>query len=623
MDGAIDAKAQSFEAIFDRNVRYLVPVYQRRYAWARERQWEPFWKDVLEVVKAYVSAVGEGGAVPPAEELPNHFLGAIVVKLMQFGTGQLELREIIDGQQRLTTIQLLIGAAAEVLEELGASEQAEALRDLTANRRQTQGDPEAVFKVWPTKHDRAAFRAVMSGSELDKELEKDRIAQAHRYFCEAIAEWAESIPEPDRELHLQALEAVIRTQLKIVWIDLDKRDNSQVIFETLNDRGAPLNAIDLVKNFVFQREHEHGGADTEDLYEQHWVWIEDDWWQEKVRLGRLDRVRADVFLQHWLQMRLGIEVNSDYLFKSFTKMFDGDDSPDVAALIPEFAEDSRIYRSFSAQPAGTARAGFFSRLKVLNTTTPFPLVLFLFKQEQVGTLSGGEVDRCLATIEDYLVRRMLMRGSAQGYNRTFTELVKDVRQDPGRAPEVLEQQLTKMEGASRNWPRDGELKQVLTQSRAYGPGAIAQERLLDVLWEVERRRLRTDKHEDLQRPEKLQIEHVMPRSWTAHWPLPDGDPAGLDERRAERDHAVNLLGNLTLVTHRLNPAMSNSAWAKKQPALSDHSLLAMNRQLVDRYAEGFDESSIAERGELLAEHILAVWPGPPATAPVEREPSPS
>jgi hypothetical protein len=600
----MEAEAQSFDAIFRRDVRYLVPVFQRRYTWEKERQWEPFWADVLEVVDAYVAAAGPNGEPPPGDELPTHFFGAIVVKLMQFGAGQLELREIIDGQQRLTTTQLLIGAAAKTLDRLGANEQAEELRSLSRNRAYlTKGEPDAAFKVWPTKHDRDAFRAVMEGVDLDPEDRGNRVAEAFAYFEEAISEWAEAVPESERELRFQALEAVIRTQLKLVWIDLDKQDNAQVIFETLNDRGAPLNAIDLVKNFVFQ--HEPGNTDTEDLYELHWVWIEDDWWQKKIRLGRLDRVRADVFLQHWLQMRLGVEVNSDYLFKSFTKMFEAK-SPDVSSLIPEFAEDARIYRSFSEQPAGIRRR-FFDRIEVLSTTTPFPLLLFLFKQPE-DVLPADRLDRCLDLIEDYLVRRMLVKGTAQGYNRLFTELVKEVGRDPGHSPEIIEGQLARMEGGSRYWPRDSDLVAALTEGRAYGTGAIARDRLLDVLWEIERTRLRTDKHEDLSRPPKLQIEHIMPRAWVRNWPIAADDSA--DDRQLQRDEAVNKLGNLTLVTDRLNPSMSNGPWSDKQEALASHSLLAMNHQLVSHYSERFDETAIAERGTHLAREIVARWPGP-------------
>ncbi len=609
LDTHIDARAQSFDAIFRRDVRYVVPVFQRRYAWERERQWEPLWTDVLEVVDAYVEAAKARGTTPRGDELPVHFLGAIVVKLVPFGAGQLELREIIDGQQRLTTIQLLIGAAASVLAQLEAADQAEVLRDLIENRPYlTKGQPDAVFKVWPTKHDRAAFRAVMGDGTPFGPLENHRVVKAFRFFEESIAGWAGDIRPEDRDLHFQALEAVMRAQLHIVWIDLDGRDNAQVIFETLNDRGAPLNAIDLVKNLVFQ--HQHGGDDAEELYEQHWAWIEDDWWQQKIRLGRLDRVQADVFLQHWLQMRLAKEVNSDYLFKSFAKMLEAD-SPDVKALIPEFADDARLYRSFENQPEGTRRREFFDRLAILNTTTPFPLVLLLFKQPP-SILSESDVDRCLATLEDYLVRRMLWRGTAQGYNRLFTEITKEVKAKPASAPQVIEQQLANAEGTSRLWPRDGDLLPVLIGSRAYGTGAIARVRLLDVLWEVERRRLRTTKHEDLDCPPGLQIEHVMPQSWKKNWPLPDNDSRPIEIAEAEREAAVNRLGNLTLVTERLNPSLSNGAWDVKRPALARHSLLAMNQQLVEHYVDVFDEQSIAIRSEEFARHIVAVWPGPPS-----------
>lgn len=309
-------------------------------------------------------------------------------------------------------------------------------------------------------------------------------------------------------------------------------------------------------------------------------------------------------------MRLSKEVNSDYLFKSFAKMFEVD-APDVKDLIPQFAEDARIYRSFSLQPQGTRRHQFFGRLQILNTTTPFPLVLLLFKQPTT-VLSADEVDRCLTTIEDYLVRRMLWRGTAQGYNRLFTELLKDVKTDPGSAPQIIQKQLASAEGGSRRWPRDADLLSTLTESRAYGTGAIARHRLLDILWEVERRRLRTAKHEKLDRPSGLQIEHVLPQSWKKNWPLPTDDAGPTDVLEAKREIAVNRLGNLTLVTEKLNPALSNAAWQTKRTGLAQHSLLAMNQQLVDEYAAGFDESAIATRSEQLARHILAVWPGPPS-----------
>lgn len=598
----MEAKAQSFDAIFMKDVRYVVPVFQRRYAWEKDKQLAPFWSDVREVVDAFVDQA-EGGGAPHGSQIPVHFFGAIVVKLVPFGAGQIELREVIDGQQRLTTIQIFLSAAVAALTELGAANHTQILKDLIRNRPYLVNEPDEGFKVWPTKHDRDAFRAVMGEGKVPADAAGHLVVRAFEYFRSAITEWAQSLDDEKRELHYRALEAVIRSQLHIVWIDLDQRDNAQVIFETLNDRGAPLNAIDLVKNLVFQQGQV--GVEAEHLYEKHWSWIEDDWWQKKIRLGRLDRVRADVFLQHWLQMRLGREVNSDYLFKRFARLLETED-PDVSELIPEFTEDARLYRSFEQQPDGSRRQSFFERLWSLNTTTPYPLVLLLFKQP-ASVLAPERVDECLAIIENYLVRRMLWRGSAQGYNSFFSEIVREVRKDPAAAPEIITKQLAAPDGGSRRWPRDVELAGPLTNNRAYGVGAIARHRLLDVLWEVERRRLRTNKHELLPRPPELQIEHVMPQSWREHWPLPAGAP---EEAESERNAAIQRLGNLTLVTSRLNPSMSNSAWATKRDALTAHSLLAMNQRLISDHPERFNEADIDTRSREIVEHVLAIWPEP-------------
>ncbi|MGH3010224.1 MAG: DUF262 domain-containing protein [Gaiellaceae bacterium] len=172
----MDARAQSFDAIFRRDVRYMVPVFQRRYAWERDRQWDPFWRDVLEVVEAYVHAARSSQTAPRGDELPVHFLGAIVVKLMPFGAGQLELREVIDGQQRLTTIQLLIAAASSALANLGASEQAEVLRDLIENRPYlTKGQPDAVLTTCSRQDSQPTPSPVA--------IEANGIRRTHRESC--------------------------------------------------------------------------------------------------------------------------------------------------------------------------------------------------------------------------------------------------------------------------------------------------------------------------------------------------------------------------------------------------------------------------------------------------------
>ena len=130
-----------------------------------------------------------------------------------------------------------------------------------------------------------------------------------------------------------------------------------------------------------------------------------------------------------------------------------------------------------------------------------------------------------------------------------------------------------------------------------------------MLLEAAEARLQTTKSEAILPPTKLSIEHVIPQSWEAHWPLA-GDAS--DDVLASRLRHLHRLGNLTLVTSALNPAMSNDPWAEKRAALVEHSVLRLNARLVHDYEDTFDEHAIQQRGEILAELLLAEWPGPAA-----------
>ena len=149
------------QRLFVQPVRYEIPAFQRRYVWRQEEQWEPLWHDVEELAR---SIMEEG-------RTDSHFMGAVVLQQMQFATATIERRIVVDGQQRLTTLQLLIDAIQEVLEQQEHSDPAKRLSALVANGEEyLDGDQDHAFKVWPTTVDRAGLsacnekRAVGNGS---------------------------------------------------------------------------------------------------------------------------------------------------------------------------------------------------------------------------------------------------------------------------------------------------------------------------------------------------------------------------------------------------------------------------------------------------------------------------
>jgi Protein of unknown function DUF262 len=282
-------------------------------------------------------------------------LGAIVLDQEQTVPGQIPRFTVIDGQQRLTTLQLLIAAAARAVAETGAKDDAALLRELAINNPLKAKGTEQL-KVWPTNANRAAFAAVMSPSGPPPGHVNDPdngIDEAFAYFTERVAEYLTGADEdeapgpaevptngapaasassaatteapedasdsldPAIAARAERMRITLCDLLKVVSITLEADDNPQVIFETLNARGTPLLALDLVKNAAFHQAARQG-RDTDGLYEQVWQpQLDDDYWRQERRQGRLNRPIAELFLMHWLTMRLERLIPATELFATF------------------------------------------------------------------------------------------------------------------------------------------------------------------------------------------------------------------------------------------------------------------------------------------------------------------
>jgi hypothetical protein len=225
----MQARTLTPTAIFGHHVRYVVPLFQRPYVWNEEDQWAPLWTDVRAVAEQLLEAP-TGYGVPP---VAPHFLGAIVLDQALTPAGYIAVRHVIDGQQRLTTLQLMLDAAQWAAEHHGAPMDAQALRVLDLNEPAMAQQPQEVFKVWPTDRDQEAFKAAMDNNlVVPPDLTSAAVAKAHDFFIRAIETWAEVTGDPDKAAtKIRALTQVLRDYLKVVVIDLEPSDNAQVIFE--------------------------------------------------------------------------------------------------------------------------------------------------------------------------------------------------------------------------------------------------------------------------------------------------------------------------------------------------------------------------------------------------------
>ncbi len=464
----METQVRTPQMVFMQPQRLVVPLFQRPYVWNEENQWEPLWNDVVRVAERVLSR--------PADRHHPHFLGAVVLQQVQKQTGQMQERTIIDGQQRLTTLQLLLDALHGELLTVQALQPAMRIEPLVSNAEAFCAKPTDRFKVWPTNRDRPAFNAVMAATPpVDHEAvghRGERMVEAHRYFSEQAREWLAAAAAPEAiAARAAAIETVVRELLQIVVIDLTIDENAQEIFETLNARGAQLTAADLIKNFIFQRLLETG-TDVEDAYQKHWKDFEIGFWETEVSVGRLRYARSSIFLNHWLVARTGEEVVAREVFDRFKRYADHDAALPMAKLVEQIHRSSGIYRQFvtgaSTFTGPIDRLGLFGyRTGVLESEVIKPLVLYLLDPEQPA-IPEAQFVKALEVMESWMVRRMLVRATTKAYNQIVAELVGALREsDRAKAGDIVESFLAGQSSGSRYWPDDAELREELAGLLAY------------------------------------------------------------------------------------------------------------------------------------------------------------
>ncbi len=579
--------------------------------WKLAQQWEPLWEDIRNLAEGYGELLEQTGKPGVAQKgAGRHFLGAVVIQRVDQSFGAPETWELIDGQQRLTTLQLLLDATAKVLVayDLPAVE----LEHATRNDARLCSGTE-LFKLWPTGGDRKAFRGVLDGD--DDADENSQLVKAHRFFSTQVREWL-APNAPGATDRVASLVVTLLALLELVVIKLDGTDDAYVIFETLNARGTPLLAADLVKNFILQTA-ERQDKDKDSFHAKHWKHFEEErsstskgpWWLEEIRQGRIYRPRLDVFLNHWLVIRTQKEVKSRDLFSTFKKHVEASAKTDIEAVVQNFVHIAGAYKRLDQWPAGSPEESFIYRWGVVQAGVLTPVLLQLFAASE-AELSPVRRRLALQHLESFLVRRLACRFTSKDYNRLFLDLVGQLSGELHRADEVVQEFLLGQEAYSRAWPTDTEFRDAIVTLPIYG--RINQARIRMLLEGIEDA-MRGAEAEHQRAPRNLQLEHLMPQKWATHWPLPEMNDGERVMAVQRREREIHTLGNLTLVRGKLNSTMSNSAWSTKRGEIDKHTTLHLNKWILDQSGdESFTEETIAARGVALANLACGVWSRPVA-----------
>jgi len=605
----MEANPRTLLRVFQPDIQYLIPIFQRRYVWNEEDQWAELWEDLLEILEdvARVEQLVADGAEQP---LPSHFLGAIVCDQSISAGSDIDERPLIDGQQRLTTLQILLSTALRLARAEHVETAIGLLVKLVENDATLTNRPHDRFKLWPSDSDREAFEAAMTGAPAPDS--RHLIAQASHFFEKRIVEW---IGEDDPSDKLTQLARTLRKHVELVVIDLQVGDNAQVIFESLNYGGRELTAIDLTKNHVFFQATKLG-LDLHKLHRDWWLSFDEDWWRKEVSQGRLKRARAELLLMHWLKLEKLEEVRAHRLFVEFRDLPSA--KADLEITVQRLATDRDTYRRCEIDPDGlpAPTGGFFPRLDLLDQSTPRPVALQLIRAVPAD-LEPARASRAFHALDSYMWRRALTRGTTANYNRLMLDVLKAIDSDLERADDQLIEHLAALEGNAVRWPTDAELRTDLEVRVLYGPGRVARAVVATTLRLAENDLRRSRAEGPLAADHALQLEHILPQDWGKHWPVDPSPPETLVEREQTREAHVHRLGNLTLVSPSMNSALSNREWENKKEQLGQHSSLLITQRYLN---EGWGEAAIRARGAALIDSIISIWPGPTGTftRPVDR-----
>lgn len=567
----VAAQETTLRKILEGSKQYQVPLFQRVYSWS-SKQIDQLWDDIVETAETRLT-----------QPHVTHFIGSLVLATTpDIGPAGLNKYLVVDGQQRLTTLTLLLAAIRDHLVASGQEATPDRIDEQYLINKWEPGQP---TKLLPTSADREAYLAVIR--RVPSAERQSRVKEAYHRFQTKLVELDVAAAQPDCEgmgLTVKNVESTVLSGLSLVAVTASEEDNAFRIFESLNNTGLKLTQADLLKNYLFMRLGDRG----QQVYESTWRPLEKRLSSDELELlfwldvlSDDDRARrADTFERQ--QRRLSKLSTVDQLEREVGRI----------AKLGELLET--VLRPSSEADPEVRR--HLSRIVAWGVTAAYPVVLELLRRREAQTATSVQVADALTVLESYLVRRVVTATATTVLNRILAQAVEPVHD----AEVPAEGLRTYLSGGRRHFATDAQVRDAVHHVPFYLQGRASQRKLI-LMWLDEG--LGSKEHVD---SKGLTIEHVMPQSLSAEWrkALEGEIEPGADVDEVHRQ-ALHTLGNLTLTGY--NSEMSNGVFAVKRPRLQ-HSGLLMNQSIADQ--ESWGPEQIAHRADTLAEEIITLWPGP-------------
>lgn len=568
----MDAGKRNINEIFISSRILEVPFFQRSYVW-QEAQWSRFLEDM-----EYVSA----GSEP-------YFMGSLILKQQATDSASRigDIRLVVDGQQRLTTLSILMKVLS--------------LKSHAEDRFKWQFTLFDGRPVLQHNHnDEAAYNRIIKLTELKDLPEKDGITKLYMYFKEHA--------DPEKLNYDKICNLIL-----FVGIDLTQSEDEQQIFDTINSLGVRLTTAELLKNYFFGRE---------DLtaYRENWlsVFEKDEetraYWDQEITTGRIHRTFIDLFFYSFLLIKIqdstyGVSTEDKNRFSKVEKLFDSYKifvskycEGDKSSILSEIRDYATVFRKVFDPAVLTEELSAQDGLKRINTiifgldtATLIPYVLFVEK----NVADAGTRNELYDYLESYIMRRLVTRQPTQNYNRLFSEKLILNRV---LARDELVQALSDINDTINRMPSDEEV------SAAFHESILTNKYAAGVLYMIESKIRNRSLHATaLLGLSRYSLEHMMPKKWRNHWDF----EGSLTEKEA-RDRILLTLGNLTIITQSLNASIRDAAWEKKKKGDGSKGgleLYAAGLETLSNFLtlDEWNENTINDRAEYLASTALKVW----------------
>lgn len=540
--------------------QFIVPIFQRDYSWGT-KHCQQLWKDVIRV-----------GSDP---KIKGHFLGSVVYVAAEDNSAAITRWLLIDGQQRMTTLTLLLIALRDRIkelqdagEDLGEVSTPEELDDYYLRNRHGKGDRR--HKLHLRRADHNTLIAQLDGKNIPDGA-SERVKENFSFLRDLVS-----------KADVQIVYAGIK-KLVVVDVCLTRgQDDPQMIFESLNSTGVDLTQADLIRNFVLMRLDENSQTQ---LYEEYWQPIEH-------AFGRRYRTEFDKFVKDFLtlQLRPGTPLKAAEIYHEFRSFFLRTvDKRGVDGILSDLRRFGTYYTAFSlGQEKQPALKEAFARLRsLIEVASPVVLTLYDY-HDRAKTLSADEFVEAIELLESFVFRRSVCDMQTRSLGQIFASLAYRITESQ---PLLSLKVALYRQGKKRRFPTDAEFREALETRDIYDMRTCFY--LLDRLENFSKERIDTS---------SFTIEHVMPQNEDLR---PEWRTMLGDDWQVVQETWLHRLGNLTLTGY--NSTYSDRPFVEKQKIAGGFcdSPLRLNKFI--REQSEWTATTIEQRGKQLAEKSLGVW----------------